>query len=131
MSTGLSSRIHPVEVDILPTTDIHRGTVSDVPLDQLDHATLSRKFSRGMDRETKETLRSGLTLEEVRWSSMRRKIPGMSSIPKNKTKMYVDLDPHTKVMTLFLMYILGLHIRWGTDRVFVFLLSIKTDVVGT
>ena len=96
MTSG-ASRIHPVEVDILPSTQIPRGTVSDVPLDQLDHATLSRKFSRGMDQETKEALRSGLTLEEVRWSSMRRKIPGMSSIPKNKSKMYVDLDPHTKV----------------------------------
>lgn len=95
MSNG--ARIHPVEVDVLPTTNIHRGTVSDVPLDQLDHATLSRKFSRGMDREQEEKVRSGLTLEEVRWSSMRRKIPGMSSIPKNKSKMYVDLDPHTKV----------------------------------
>lgn len=96
MSNG--ARIHPVEVDVLPTTNIHRGTVSDVPLDQLDHATLSRKFSRGMDREQEEKVRSGLTLEEVRWSSMRRKIPGMSSIPKNKSKMYVDLDPHTKFM---------------------------------
>ena len=101
MSSG-ASKIYPVEMEILPSSQVHRGMVSDVPLDQLDHATLTRKFSRGMDREQKEVLRSGLTLEEVRWSSMRRKIPGMSSIPKTKSKMYVDLDPHTKVMAVFL-----------------------------
>ena len=101
MSSG-ASKIYPVEMEILPSSQVHRGMVSDVPLDQLDHATLTRKFSRGMDREQKEVLRSGLTLEEVRWSSMRRKIPGMSAIPKTKSKMYVDLDPHTKVMAVFL-----------------------------
>ena len=53
-----------------------------------------------------ESQRNRMTLEEARWTGVRKKVPGMKGIPKqthSKTglRMEAEYDPYTKVRYIF------------------------------
>ncbi|XP_045189390.2 transient receptor potential cation channel subfamily M member-like 2 isoform X2 [Mercenaria mercenaria] len=107
MSFGYTPRIHPVDIQSRPS-NLSVGTVETIPIDELDLAVASSNY-RNVDpkrQKRQDSIRNFQTLEEVRWSSMRKKIPGMSSVPKHLSthpENYTEL--HTKYMQDLRQYI--------------------------
>jgi hypothetical protein len=70
--------------------------------------------SSSISKDEMESHRNRMTMEEARWVGVRKKVPGMSGIPKkvksqarSGTHFYVDTDdPYQKVWLTFCTFIL-------------------------
>ena len=82
------------------------GTSRIFPSEDYDMATLSVGYRGGqmsnlsnLSSQDMENRRSGMTLQEARWTGVRKKIPGMSGIPAKHSKPGTD-DPYLKVQLI-------------------------------
>ncbi|XP_060575124.1 transient receptor potential cation channel subfamily M member-like 2 isoform X2 [Ruditapes philippinarum] len=99
MSFGytVTPKIHPTHLSPRQST-LSVGTVETIPVHELDIPSASREY-RNVDlnkQKRQDSVRSFQTLQEVRWSSMRKKIPGMSAVPKHLATSPESYDLQTQ-----------------------------------